>query len=97
LALVGGPRTELGRPAKTTYPKQQPKTTTTANQHRSGKFSLLSVIAGTSVLAHRKVVQARALLLAADGVANQEIARRFGVDSDAVRRWRVRFADNGLA
>jgi transposase len=57
----------------------------------------LSVIAGSSVLAHRKVVQARALLLAADGVANQEIARCFGVDSDTVRRWRARFADKGSA
>src|SRR5882762_2175072 len=57
----------------------------------------LSVIAGSSVLAHRKVVQARALLLAADGVANQEIARRFGVDSDTVRRWRARFAEKGSA
>jgi transposase len=36
------------------------------------------------------------LLLAADGVANQEIARRCGVDSDAVRRWRSRFADTGV-
>jgi transposase len=36
------------------------------------------------------------LLLAADGVANQEIARRCGVDSDTVRRWRTRFADKGV-
>jgi transposase len=35
------------------------------------------------------------LLLAADGVANEEIARRCGVDSDAVRRWRKRFVDKG--
>ena len=45
---------------------------------------------------HRQVVQAKALLWAADGVANQEIARRCGVDSDAVRRWRARFAENGI-
>ena len=45
---------------------------------------------------HRVVVQAKGLLLAADGVANQEIARRCGVDSDAVRRWRSRFADTGV-
>ena len=45
---------------------------------------------------HRVVLQARGLLLAADGVANQEIARRCGVDSDAVRRWRSRFADTGV-
>jgi transposase len=46
-------------------------------------------------LAHRTVVQAQALLMAADGVANEEIARRSGVDSDAVRRWRARFAESG--
>ena len=45
---------------------------------------------------HRTVVQAKGLLLAADGVANQEIARRCKVDSDTVRRWRTRFADKGV-
>lgn len=46
---------------------------------------------------HRMVLQARALLLAADGVANAEIARRCGVDADAVRRWRTRFEQDGPA
>jgi transposase len=46
---------------------------------------------------HRVVVQASALLLAADGVANDEIARRCDVDADAVRRWRTRFAQQGVA
>src|SRR5512140_2756146 len=54
-------------------------------------------MANSSVLPHRRVVQARALLLAADGVANEQIARRIGVDSDTVRRWRSRFADRGPA
>ena len=45
-------------------------------------------MAVSSSLPHRQVVQARALLLAADGMANEEIARRCGVDSDTVRRWR---------
>ena len=45
---------------------------------------------------HRTVVQAKGLLLAADGVANQEIAHRCKVDSDTVRRWRTRFADKGV-
>ena len=52
-------------------------------------------MAASTTLPHRQVVQARALLWAADGVANEEIARRSGVDSDAVRRWRKRFAENG--
>jgi Homeodomain-like domain len=57
----------------------------------------LGRMAGSSVLPHRQVIQAKALLWAADGVANEEIARRVGVDSDAVRRWRDRFADKGIA
>jgi transposase len=57
----------------------------------------LARMAASSVLAHRQVVQARALLLAGDGVANEEIARRVQVESDTVRRWRRRFADQGVA
>ena len=52
-------------------------------------------MAGSSVLSHRQVVQAQALLWAAHGVANEEIARRSRVDSDTVRRWRNRFTDKG--
>src|SRR5690242_18819250 len=54
-------------------------------------------MATSSVLPHRTVVQAKALLLAADGIANEEIARRCEVDSDTVRRWRSRFAAQGPA
>jgi transposase len=54
-------------------------------------------MAASTVLAHRQVVQARALVWAADGVANEEIARRAQVDSDTVRRWRARFAEKGVA
>jgi len=57
----------------------------------------LTLMARSSVLPHRKVVQAKALLLAADGDANEEIARRFEVDSDTVRRWRARFVVAGPA
>jgi transposase len=53
-------------------------------------------MAGSSVLPHAQVVQARALLWAAEGVANEEIARRSRVDSDAVRRWRRRFSEAGV-
>jgi transposase len=58
--------------------------------------SALVRMSRSTSLPHRAVVQARGLLLAADGVANQEIARRCGVDSDTVRRWRTRFADQGV-
>ena len=56
----------------------------------------LAQMARSSVLPHRRVVQAKALLWAADGVANEEIARRSGVDSDTVRRWRNRFVEKGI-
>jgi transposase len=57
---------------------------------------VLEVMARSSSLPHRKVVQARALLLAADGVANEEIARRCETTPDTVRRWRGRFAESGV-
>ena len=45
---------------------------------------------------HRRVVQAKALLLAADGVANLEIARRCDTSVPSVRRWRARFEQDGV-
>jgi len=54
-------------------------------------------MAASSLLPHRQVVQARALLWAGKGLANEEIARRSGVDSDTVRRWRSRFIERGTA
>ena len=47
-------------------------------------------------LPHRVVIQTRALLWAADGVANEEIARRSGVQADTVRAWRQRFEVRGI-
>ena len=55
----------------------------------------LERMAASTSLPHRQVVQARGLLWACEGVANDEIGRRCGVDSDAVRRWRSRFAAEG--
>jgi transposase-like protein len=46
---------------------------------------------------YRAVVQAKALLLAADGAANHEIARRLGVASNSVRTWRRRFQECGTS
>jgi transposase len=53
-------------------------------------------MAASTSLPHRQVVQAQGLLLACDGVSNEEIARQCRVDSDTVRRWRCRFAEQGL-
>ena len=47
-------------------------------------------------LPFRRVRQARALLLAADGVANAEISRRCGVSVPTVREWRSRFETAGV-
>jgi transposase len=56
----------------------------------------LEAIARSRSLPHRKVMQAKALLFAAGGVANEEIARRCDTTPDTVRRWRGRFADDGV-
>jgi transposase len=57
----------------------------------------LEVMARSSSLPHRMVVQAKGLLLAADGVANNEIARQCATMPNTVRRWRARFAEKGVA
>ncbi|WP_205634668.1 IS630 family transposase, partial [Mycolicibacter kumamotonensis] len=54
-------------------------------------------MAASTSLPHRPVVQARGLLWASEGVANEDIARRCAADSDTVRRWRSRFAEQGTA
>ena len=45
---------------------------------------------------HREVQRARAVLLAADGVANTRIAAAVGVSPSTVKAWRDRFAEQGL-
>jgi transposase len=57
----------------------------------------LAVMARSRTLPHRVVVEAGALLAAAEGVSNEENARRCGADSDTIRRWRKRFAEKGPA
>lgn len=44
----------------------------------------------------RLVQRAKIVLLAADGLSNQEIARQLGTDPGTVGRWRRRFAAGGL-
>ncbi len=56
----------------------------------------LEVMARSSSLAHRTVVQARALVMAADGVATNEVARRCGTTADSVLSWRRRFVEQGV-
>src|ERR1700736_620667 len=56
----------------------------------------LARVARSSSLPHRMVVHARALLLAAGGVANEAIAREYETTPDTVRRWRAKFAVGGV-
>jgi transposase len=56
----------------------------------------LEVIARSTSLPYRKVVQAKALLLAADGVPTNEVARRLRTTDTSVRAWRRRFVDQDV-
>jgi len=56
----------------------------------------LELMAKSHTWPHRQVRQARALLLAGDGIANEEIAKRLEASTKTVRRWRSRFADEGV-
>lgn len=56
----------------------------------------LEALARSSSSPHRSVLQAKGLLLAAEGVAKSEIARRCAVTFNAVRRWRSKFAAEGV-
>lgn len=62
--------------------------------HRERKA--LKKMAHSTTLPHRAVVQASALVLAADGVANEAIARECGTTPDTVRRWRRKYEAGGI-
>jgi transposase len=59
--------------------------------------AVLETMARSRSLPHRTVVQARALLLAADGVPTNEVARRCSTTDTSVRAWRRRFGVEGVA
>src|SRR5271165_1360198 len=56
----------------------------------------LEQMSRSQTLPHRQVVQAQALLLAAEGVATNEVARRCGTTDTSVRAWRRRFEAGGV-
>ncbi|MBA3529932.1 MAG: IS630 family transposase [Propionibacteriaceae bacterium] len=62
-----------------------------------GQRETLTVIAKSQTAPFRQVQRARVLLLAADGVANAQIAERVAVSVTTVRSWRSRFEQEGLA
>src|SRR5487761_2690438 len=57
--------------------------------------SVLEVTSRSTSAPHRAVLQAKALLLCADGISNYEVARRVGVSVQSVRAWRARFSSEG--
>src|SRR5665647_135613 len=63
----------------------------------AGQRESLMVLARTSTAAHREVQRTKVLLMAAEGVANSQIAASVGVTPVTVRSWRARFAAEGLA
>src|SRR6516225_6771123 len=62
-----------------------------------GQRDALQALSRSQTAPHRQVQRAKALLLAADGVANMRIAAQVGVKPATVRAWRARFAEEGLA
>ena len=62
-----------------------------------GQREALQGLSRSQTAPHRQVQRAKALLLAADGVANMRIAAQVGVKPATVRAWRARFAEEGLA
>ncbi len=62
-----------------------------------GQREALTVMTKSQTAPFRQVQRARVLLLAADGVANAQIAQRIAVSVATVRSWRSRFEQEGLA
>ena len=62
-----------------------------------GQRDVLVTLSRSRSAAHREVVQARALLLAAEGVANTAIGKQLAVSASSVASWRQRFGEEGLA
>ncbi len=57
---------------------------------------VLQTLARSRTAPHRQVQRARVVLLAADGVANTQIAASVGVSPATVKSWRERFEQEGL-
>jgi transposase len=62
-----------------------------------GQRLMLEKLSRSQTAPQRQVARAKALLMAADGVANEHIAESVGVSPTTVRAWRGRFAVEGVA
>jgi transposase len=63
----------------------------------AGQREVLEKLSRARTAQHHDVQRARALLLAADGLANTQIGAELGVSPTSVSNWRARFAAEGLA
>jgi transposase len=61
-----------------------------------GQRKILQKLAKSQSASHRDVTRAKALLLAAEGLATMTIASELGVSASSVTSWRARFAAEGL-
>lgn len=62
-----------------------------------GQPEVLESVARSQSGAHREVVRAKALLMAADGQTNAAIGRALSVSPGSVSNWRARFVEDGVA
>ena len=62
----------------------------------AGQREVLEKLSRARSARHQDVQRARALLLAADGVANTQIGAELAVSPTSVSSWRARFAEEGL-
>jgi transposase len=62
-----------------------------------GQRSILEKLAKSRTAPHREVARARALLMAAEGIANTAIAAQLLVSPASVTAWRARFVEEGVA
>lgn len=57
----------------------------------------LEIVAARYTLPYRDVVRAKIVLLAGEGLRNDEIARRLDTRREVVSKWRKRFAEDRMA
>jgi transposase len=62
-----------------------------------GQRAALEVLSKSQTASHREVQRAQVLLMAAEGLANESIAKVAGTSPGTVRAWRARFEEEGLA
>lgn len=74
-------------------PRRSPYTIELSDEERE----MLEARARKYTLPYRDVVRAQMVLLAAQGLRNDEIARRLNTRREVVSMWRKRFCEEGLS